>query len=128
MRTEPWVAAQPRPLWAAVLLAAAAGPVMDAGFPDLSWWPLTFVGIGVFLVSVRGRRPGGAFLVGFVGGLAYYLVQISWAALFLGPIPLSALATLESLFVGGGAVLISIAYRVVPLVWTSAPGRLGLLP
>jgi apolipoprotein N-acyltransferase len=101
---------------------------MDAGFPDVSWWPLTFIGIGVFLVSLRGRRPGGAFLVGFVGGLSYYLLQIAWAALFLGPIPLSALSTLESIFVGGGAVLISIAYRVVPLVWTSPLGRLGFLP
>jgi apolipoprotein N-acyltransferase len=128
VRTALPAEAHTRPLWAAVLLSAASGPVMDAGFPDLSWWPLTFVGIGVFLVSLRGRRPRGAFLVGFVGGLTYYLIQISWAALFLGPIPLSALATLESLFVGGGVVLISIAYRVVPQIWTSPLGRLGFLP
>ncbi len=101
---------------------------MDVGFPELSWWPFTFIGIAVFLISVRGRRPWGAFLVGFVGGMTFYLVQIAWAALFLGPIPLSSLATLESLFVGGGAVLISIAYRVVPSVWSSPLGRLGLLP
>jgi apolipoprotein N-acyltransferase len=123
-----WAAAPARPLWAAVVLAAASGPIMDAGFPDLSWWPFTFIGIGVFLVSIRGRRPGGAFLVGLVGGLTFYLVQISWAALFLGPIPLSALSTLEAIFFGGGAVLMSIAYRVVPLVWTSPLGRLGFLP
>jgi apolipoprotein N-acyltransferase len=128
MRTDPWGPSTPRPLWAAVLLAGASGPIMDAGFPDLSWWPFTFLGIGVFLVSIRGRRPGGAFLVGFVGGLTFYFVQIAWAALFLGPIPLSALSALESIFFGGGAVLISLAYRLVPLVWTSALGRLGLLP
>jgi apolipoprotein N-acyltransferase len=121
-------APQTRPLWAAVLLAAASGPIMDAGFPDVSWWPFTFLGIGVFLVSIRGRRPGGALLVGFVGGLTYYLLQIDWAALFLGPIPLTALSTLEALFVGGGAVLMSMAYRALPLVWTSPLGRLGLLP
>ncbi len=128
MNDEPGIIAAPRPLWAAVLLAAASGPIMDAGFPDVSWWPLTFLGIGVFLVSLRGRRPGGAFLVGFIGGLSYYLLQIAWAALFLGPIPLSALSALEAIFVGGGAVLISIAYRVVPLVWTSPLARLGFLP
>jgi apolipoprotein N-acyltransferase len=119
---------QARPLWAALLLAAASGPIMDAGFPSLGWWPLTFVGIGVFLVSVQGRRPGGAFLVGFVGGLTLYFVQISWAALFLGPVPLSALSTLEALFVGCGGLLISLAYRYVPIVWPSRLGRLGLLP
>jgi apolipoprotein N-acyltransferase len=119
---------QVRPLWAALLLAAASGPIMDAGFPALGWWPLTFVGIGVFLISVQGRRPGGAFLVGFVGGLTLYFVQISWAALFLGPVPLSALSTLEALFVGCGGLLISLAYRYVPIVWASRLGRLGLLP
>jgi apolipoprotein N-acyltransferase len=117
-----------RPLWAAVLLAAASGVVMDAGFPALGWWPLTFVGIGVFLVSIRGRRAGGAFLVGFVGGLVFYLVQISWAALFLGPEPLTALSTLEALFVGCGGLLMCLAYRLVPRVWTSRLGRLGFLP
>jgi apolipoprotein N-acyltransferase len=125
---QAWAPSPTRPLWTAVLLAAASGPIMDAGFPDLSWWPLTFIGIGVFLVSIRGRRAGGAFLVGFVGGLTYYFIQIAWAALFLGPVPLSALATLESLFVGSGAVLMSIAYRLVPRIWTSPLGRLGFLP
>jgi apolipoprotein N-acyltransferase len=118
----------PRPLWAAVLLGAASGPIMDAGFPSLGWWPLTFVGIGVFLVSLRGRRPGGAFLVGLVAGLTYYFIQISWAALFLGPEPLSALSTLEALFVALGAVLISISYRVVPAMWPSRLARLVVLP
>jgi apolipoprotein N-acyltransferase len=117
-----------RPLWAAILLAVLSGPIMDAGFPALSWWPLTIVGMVMFLVSLSGRRPGGAFLVGFLGGLAYYLVQISWAALFLGPVPLTALSTLEAIYVGLGAMVMSIAYRVVPQVWTSRLARLGLLP
>ena len=46
--------------------------------------------------------------------MTYYLVQILWASLFLGPIPMTALSTLEALFVGLGAVLIALAYRVVP--------------
>jgi apolipoprotein N-acyltransferase len=116
------------PLWAALLVAAASGPIMDAGFPALGWWPLTVVGIGVFLVTLIGRRLGSAFLVGFVGGMTYYLIQILWASLFLGPIPMTALSTLESLFVGLGAMLIALAYRVVPRVWSSRLGRLGLLP
>ncbi|HEY1529834.1 MAG TPA: apolipoprotein N-acyltransferase [Galbitalea sp.] len=128
MRSEPEESTAPRPLWAAVLLAAASGPIFDAGFPDLSLWPLTFVGIAVFLLSLRGRRAGGAFLVGFVGGFVMYMVQISWAALFLGPVPLTALSALEAIFVGGGAVLMCLAYRLVPRVWSSPLGRLGLLP
>ena len=116
------------PLWGAIILAAVSGAVMDLGFPDVYLWPLTFVGIGILLVSIRGRRAGGAFLVAFVGGLTYYFIQIAWAALFLGPLPLSALSVLESLFFGLGGMVIAIAYRVVPRIWDSRLSRLGLLP
>lgn len=118
----------PLPLWAAVLLAAAAGPVMDAGFPDRDVWPLTLVGIGLYLIAFRGRRFWGAFLTGLVGGLAFYLVHIEWASLFLGPVPMVALASLESLFFALGASLIALAYRVVPKAWPSTAGSLALLP
>jgi apolipoprotein N-acyltransferase len=116
------------PLWAALLVAAASGPVMDGGFPDLGWWPLTFVGIALVLISLIGRRPRSALLVGFVAGLAFYLVHIQWASLFLGLLPMSALSVLESMFVALGAMLISIAYRWVPLAWPRPVVRLALLP
>jgi apolipoprotein N-acyltransferase len=117
-----------RPLWAAVLLAAASGGILAAAFPALSLWPLAYIGIGVFLVSLKGRRAGGAFLVGFVGGMVFYLDHISWVSLFLGAEPLLALAALESVFVAAGGVLITLAYRLVPRIWISPLGRLGFLP
>jgi apolipoprotein N-acyltransferase len=101
---------------------------MDAGFPDVDWWPLTFVGIGLVLATLIGRRPRAAFLIGFVAGFAFYLIHIEWASLFLGPVPMTALAFLESLFVALGATLISLVYRWMPLGWPSRLGRLGLLP
>lgn len=118
----------PLPLWAALLVAAASGPVLDAGFPDKNLWPLTFVGIGLVLVSLIGRSVGAAILVGFVAGAAFYFTHIFWASLFLGWIPMSALAVLESLFFAAGAVAITLAYRWVPRAWPTAIGRLGLLP
>ncbi|MDQ1530741.1 MAG: apolipoprotein N-acyltransferase, partial [Microbacteriaceae bacterium] len=48
--------------------------------------------------------------------------------LFLGPLPLLALGTLESLFMAAGGGLIAVAYRAVPAVWDSRWGRLGLTP
>jgi apolipoprotein N-acyltransferase len=116
------------PLWAAIILAAASGPIMDAGFPDRDVWPLTFAGIALVLVSAIGRRPRSALLVGFVAGLAFYLVHIEWASLFLGPLPMTALSVLESLFVAVGFLLISLAYRWCARLWPRARGRLGLLP
>jgi apolipoprotein N-acyltransferase len=116
------------PFWTALVMAAASGPIFSAGFPDLSLWPLTFIGVGLILWSLIGRRPRAAFLLGFVGGMTLYLVQIFWATLFLGPVPMTALATLESLFYMLGAVAISLVYRWCAAIWTSRVARLGVLP
>ena len=116
------------PLWAALLLAAASGPIMDAGFPDRGWWPLTFVGVAVLLVTLIGRKVKASLLLGLVGGLAFYFIHIEWAALFLGIVPMAALAILESLFYAGGAVAIALAYRWLPRAFPTAAGRLVLLP
>jgi apolipoprotein N-acyltransferase len=87
---------------------------MDAGFPDRGWWPLTFVGIALVLVALVGRSVEGSLLVGFVAGLAFYLVHIEWASLFLGPLPMAALSVLQSLFFALGAMAIALAYRWLP--------------
>jgi apolipoprotein N-acyltransferase len=118
----------PLPLWLAVLIALAAGPVLDAGFPDRDWWPLTFVGIGMVLLAQRGRSAGAGFLVGWLAGESFYLVHVSWTALYLGPIPWVALSTLEALFWGVGGILITLAYRWAPRAWPGVAGRLGLIP
>lgn len=118
----------PLPLWLAVLIALAAGPVLDAGFPDRDWWPLTFVGIAMVLLAHRGRRAGSAFLVGWLAGESFFLVHVSWTALYLGPLPWVALSTLEALFWGVGGILITLAYRWVPRAWPEIAGRLGLVP
>ncbi|MCU1543591.1 MAG: lnt [Microbacteriaceae bacterium] len=116
------------PLWVALLVALAAGPILDAGFPDRGWWPATFLGIGLVLWALRGRRAGGGFLVGLVAGLSFYLVHIQWASLFLGLLPMVALSALEALFFGVGGMAITLAYRWAPRVWRSTYARLLFLP
>ncbi|BDZ47285.1 apolipoprotein N-acyltransferase [Naasia aerilata] len=116
------------PLWGTVLLAIGAAALLDGAFPDAGIWPLAFPGVAIVLVALRGRRPGGAFLTGLVFGLTFYLVHIEWATLFLGDLPWLALSTLEALFVAGGSVLVSLAYRWVPRVFPSRLGRIGVVP
>jgi apolipoprotein N-acyltransferase len=116
------------PLGWAVLAAAAAGPILDRAFPDTGIWPLAFLGIGLVLVALHGRKADASFLVGLVFGVAFYFPHIEWAAVFLGPIPWSALSVLMALWCGLGALLITWAYRWLPLIWPSGPGRLLLLP
>ena len=117
------------PLWAALLIAAAAGPVLDAGFPDKYVWPLTLVGIAMVLVALVGRRSWSSLLVGLVAGLSFYFIHIAWATEFLGEVlPMIALVTLESLFFAVGSLLVTLAYRWVPGGWPTTVGRLVLLP
>jgi apolipoprotein N-acyltransferase len=119
----------PLPLWAALVVAAGAGPVLDAGFPDKDIWPLAFVGIALVLTALIGRRVSSSLLVGFVAGESFYLVHISWATEFLGEVlPMLALVLLQSLFFALGAALVTLAYRWVPRVWPTLLGRIGLLP
>jgi len=116
------------PLWVAVIIAAGAGPILDGAFPDLGWWPLAFLAIGLQLVTLQGRRLGSAFLVGFAFGATFYFVDIQWAAVFLGPIPWSALSTLMALWCGLGGMLITLAYRWVPRAFPTAWSRLLFVP
>ncbi|GAA1952853.1 apolipoprotein N-acyltransferase [Agromyces allii] len=116
------------PLWAALLVAIAGGLIYDLGFPGVSWWPLAFVGIASALLSLIGRSAWAALLVGFAFGMAFYLQQVSWTALYLGPVPWLALSVLESAFVAGGAVLITLAYRWVPRASDARWVRLVVLP
>ena len=102
--------------------------MLDAGFPDLGIWPLTFVGIGLVLVALIGLKARGSLLVGIVAGLSFYLVHIQWATLFLGLVPMAALSILESLFFMLGALAIGFAYRWIPRIFPSAVGRLIVLP
>ena len=115
-------------MWVALLLAAISGPVLDAAFPDRSIWPLVFAGVALNLVSLIGRSSWSAALVGFVGGLSFYLPLVSWAALYLGTLPWLALAFLESAFFALAAVAIALAYRWFPRAWPGILGRYVLLP
>jgi apolipoprotein N-acyltransferase len=116
------------PLWAAVAVAAAAGPLLDDAFPDVGIWLTAFPAIALVLIALHGRKGDSAFLVGLVFGLAFYFPHIEWAAVFLGPLPWSALATLMALWCGLGGILITWAYRAVPRAWPSPIARLLLVP
>jgi len=116
------------PLWAALLVSAVAGPVLDLAYPSVGWWPLAFVGAGLSLVALIGRRSWSALLVGFVFGASFYLVHIMWITRYLGVVPWFALAGLETLFLAVGSILITLAYRWLPRVLPGRWAQLVVLP
>jgi len=68
---------------------------------------MIFVSVTALLVSVRGQKFGKAFAIGYVGGFFFYVSQIEWISLYLGPVPLLALAILEGFFFALGMAAIS---------------------
>ena len=119
---------RPLPLTAAVLVAALSGYVNAAAFPGIGWWPLIFVGTALMLWSLHGRRAWSALLVGFIGGFAFFGNHILWLTVYLGPVPWLALAGLESVFFALGCVLMALAWRHVPRVWSGVGAQLVGLP
>ncbi|MDN3495137.1 apolipoprotein N-acyltransferase [Planococcus sp. APC 4015] len=104
------------------MAAAAAGFLLDVASAPVGWWPLTFVSVTVALLTLIGRSLGGALLVGTVFGAAFYMTHLVWVGEFLGPVPWLALAGLEALLFGLGAVPIALAYR-----WTSGHQAHGVI-
>ncbi len=66
------------PNYVAVLIAAVSGAVLVCGFAPLSWWWLTLVCPAVLYMTLIGRTPGNAFLIGFVFGLVFFGLGVSW--------------------------------------------------
>lgn len=120
--------AAPLPLGVAALAAVAGGWLMDLGFPDIGWWPLTIVGTALVLAALRGRSIGGALLIGAVSGFAYYGTLIEWLTVYLGLVPWLALTLAQVFFTALGGVLIALAWRWVPRAWPGVSGRLVLTP
>lgn len=125
-RTRSARALAPLPLGIAVVLAAVAGLLMVVSFPAPAIWVAVFPAIALLLVSLRGRRLGGAFLVGLVYGAVFYFLLVSWTARYLGPLPWAALASLEAVLTAASLVLIALAYRWLPAAWPQ--GRALALP
>lgn len=120
--------ARPLTLDLALLAAIVGGWLMDLGYPDVAWWPLTLLGTALMLASLRGRSIGGALLVGAVGGFAYYGILIEWLTVYLGVVPWLALTLAQVFFTALGGVLITLAWRWVPRAWPGVAGRLILTP
>ncbi|MGM1016281.1 MAG: apolipoprotein N-acyltransferase [Actinomycetota bacterium] len=116
------------PLWLAALSAAAAAVLMDLAYPEVGAWGLAFPAVALLLIALKGRRVGGALLVGLVYGLVFFALLVSWTARYLGPVPWAALAVVEGVLTAVAIILISLAYRWVPRAVPGTAGRLVVLP
>lgn len=77
----------------AIPLAAAGGFLLNAATPGINWWALAFLGVPLILASMWHQSVFLGAVTGAIAGFAFWLPQISWLTLYLGPIPWLALST-----------------------------------
>ena len=89
-------------------LAVVGGLVSSLAMPREDIWPLIFISVAMILVSIRSLGFWSATGIGFFAGLAFYMSQVEWLSLYLGPVPWIALSVMEALIfaVGSGAIAI----------------------
>lgn len=93
-----------------IALALVGGLSSSLAFPRENLSPIIFASVIALLLSVYQLKVVPAFAIGLVGGLGFYLSQIEWLSLYLGPVPWIALSTLE-------AIIFAIGMSAVATVW-----------
>ena len=92
-------------------LAVASGLVALYTFPTENIWILAPLIPGLLLISILGLGFWWAWVLGFLAGQAFYISHIEWISLYLGPVPLIALSTLQALYYAFGAALTAWLYK-----------------
>jgi len=124
-------AVPPRPLLplpAALPVAAAAALLMYASYPGPAIWISAFPAVALLLLTLVGRRAGGALAVGLVYGILFFALLVSWTSRYLGPIPWAALSVVEGGLTAAATIPIALAYRWLPKALPGPSGRLIVLP
>ena len=129
--SRPRGSGQPRllrlPGFLALIVAALGGFALDAATPSLGWWPMGLVGAVLVAAALWHQRAGLGAAIGAVAGAAFWMPQISWLTLYLGPVPwlgLSGVMIVWFALFGLGAAL---ATRGIALLWHGRGWSAGLL-
>jgi len=108
----------------ALPLAALGGLVLTAGTPPLAWWGAGFLGCALITAALWQQKAWFGALGGAVAGAAYWLTEIHWLTLYLGPIPWLALSAVMLAWYAVMGVLIALATRGLGNWVLSAPWRI----
>lgn len=97
-------------LWR-IPLAVVAGGLGLWLFPTEGVWILAPIAIALMVLSVIGTSFWVATFLGFLSGQAFYISHIEWISLYLGPVPLIALSTLQSIYFAFGMGFIALVWK-----------------
>lgn len=106
-----------------LLLAAAAGGLLYTAFPTLGLWALAPVGVALLTAAVDGVRAREGALLGFVAGMAFFVPTLEWSGIYVGILPWVALAVLQSLYIAGLGLVLSLTRHPIlltPFAWVGS--------
>ena len=115
--------------------ALLSGLLLTAAFPKIGLEWIAWIGLTPLLLAIRDRKPGAAFRLGFIAGLAHYATLLYWVVhtmrtyghlpLYLAAPALFLLAAYLALYPAlFSAILVRICRRptamwaLVPFLWT----------
>ncbi|GMA37631.1 apolipoprotein N-acyltransferase [Demequina litorisediminis] len=81
-----------------LLLAVGGGLVLNAGFPDLGWWPLVYAALAMLWLALRETTVWRGFLLTWLFSIAFLLPHLTWADASVGKVPWVALSIAEGAF------------------------------
>ncbi len=81
-----------------LVLAVLGGAVLVLAFPGYDVWPLAPVGVAMIALATCGTRWRRGLLLGFVGGLVFFLGSLHWSGIYVGSLPWVALACSQAAF------------------------------
>lgn len=99
-----------KPILLRLIAAVSGGYCSSLAMPRENLAPFIFISVALLLLSIKDLKFLPSLAIGFVGGLAFYLFQIEWLSLYLGPVPWIALSTME-------AGIFSVGLALTALVW-----------
>ena len=101
-----------------LVAAVASGLVLYLAFPPVGAWWLAAPAVAVLALACRGTTVRVGALLGFVHGLATFLLLVEWTATIAGPLALVALAVLQASFLAllGGALSVATRSSLWPLL------------
>ncbi|MFV0286266.1 MAG: apolipoprotein N-acyltransferase, partial [Demequina sp.] len=103
-----------------LLLAVGGGLVLNAGFPDLGWWPLVYVALAMLWLALRETTVWRGFLLTWLFSIAFLLPHLTWADASVGKVPWVALSIAEGAFMAlFGAAWVCV--RRSPLMYGRPP-------
>ena len=94
-----------------VILTVGGGLLSGFAYPRENVWWVIFVSVACLFAAIKSMGFFSATLLGFLGGLAFYLSQIEWLSLYLGWLPWVALSTMQAVFFALGMGLSAVVWR-----------------